>query len=155
MFNKESKWGYKVLEVKRVTRVTAGGKRFKIRVIVISGDSNGSIGVGIGKGDDIAQAVDKARRQAEKNAIFVVRKNETIPYQVQGQIGASNVLVKPASAGVGLKAGSSVRIVLELAGITNASAKILGRTKNQLVNTLACLDALKKLNLYKDRVSTQ
>ncbi|MEK7674166.1 MAG: 30S ribosomal protein S5 [Patescibacteria group bacterium] len=145
----QAKWDYKVLEVKRVTRVTAGGKRFKIRTIVISGDMNGLVGVGIGKGDDIAQAVEKARKQAEKNAIRVVIKNETIPYQVEGKSGASRVLVKPAPKGTGVKAGGSVRIVLDLAGVSNASSKILGRTRNKLVNTLACLEALKKLNKYK------
>lgn len=145
----EPKWDYRVLEIKRVTRVTAGGKRFKIRATVISGNMNGSVGVGIGKGNDIAQAVEKARKRAEKTAVFVIMKNQTIPYEAEGKIGSSRVLIKPALKGQGLKAGGPVRTVLDLAGVPNASAKILGRTKNKLLNTLACLEALKKLNLYK------
>lgn len=144
----KSEWDHKVIEIKRVTRVIAGGKRFKIRAIVISGNRNGLVGVGLGKGDDIAAAVERGRRTAEKNAVRVPIVNETVPYEVIGKLGAGKIFIKPAAKGKGLRAGGAARTVLDLVGIKNITAKILGTTKNPLVNTLATLEALKKLSRY-------
>lgn len=135
----------KVLDIRRVTRVTAGGKRFRFRATVIVGNERGSVGVGVGKGLDVAQAVDKGKTYARRNQIIVPISGMTIPHEVQAKFSAANVLVKPAVKGHGLVAGGAVRTVLALAGIKDATAKCLGRTPNKLTNALATIEALKKL----------
>ncbi len=148
----KEKFEYKVIEVKRVAKVTEGGKRIRIRAVVIAGNLNGKVGVGVEKGLDIADAVMKAKKQAEKNAIEVPLVEGTIPYEVKGKVGAAEVLLKPAKKGRGLIAGGPVRAVLALAGYTDVVAKILGVTKNPLVNTLACLKALEKFKNYQNKL---
>jgi small subunit ribosomal protein S5 len=143
---KKSELKEKVLEVRRVTRVVAGGKRFSFRAVVVVGDEKGKVGIGIAKGLDVQAAVQKARRQAEKNLISVALKdNRTLPYDVEAKYSAAKIRLKPARPGHGLIAGGSARAVLELAGIKDVSAKILGRTTNKLTNALATLEALKKI----------
>ena len=134
-----------VLNMRRVTRVVAGGKRFRFRATVILGDERGKVGVGIAKGLDVAQAVEKARTQGKKHLILVPLKGTTIPYEVESKYGAATVLLKPAKKGHGLKAGGAVRQVLRMAGVHDATAKCLGRTKNKLSNAMATLDALGQL----------
>ncbi|MEK7194005.1 MAG: 30S ribosomal protein S5 [Patescibacteria group bacterium] len=141
----KSEYKEKVLDLRRVTRVVAGGKRFSFRATVVIGDEKGRVGVGIAKGLDVAQAVDKAKTNAKKRLITTSLKNKTIPYDVKAKYSAAHVIVKPAKAGHGLKAGGAVRTVLLLAGIRDATAKCLGRTKNKLTNALATIEALKKL----------
>lgn len=141
----EENWDFQVLEIRRVVRMTAGGRRFKIRAIVIGGNRNGEVGIGIAKGIDIAQAVEKAKYQAQKNKIQVPIKNNTIVHESIGKVGAGRVLIKPAKQGKGIVAGGSVRLLFELAGVKNIVSKILGVTKNPLINVLAAFDALKKL----------
>ncbi|GIW66057.1 MAG: 30S ribosomal protein S5 [Candidatus Parcubacteria bacterium] len=148
MIDKKNNWEYRVLEIKRVAKVTKGGKTFKIRAVVIAGDKNGKVGVGIEKGDDVSQAVNKALNLAIKNHISVPILNNTIPYEVEGKVSAAKVLIKPAKEGRGIIAGGSVKIILELAGIKDAIAKIIGVTKNPLTNSMATLKALEKLNKY-------
>lgn len=144
---KKDDWEFKVMQIRRVTRVTAGGKRFKIRAVVIGGNKKGLVGVGIEKGMDIAQAVSKAQNSAKKNAFSVpIVSAGTIPYEVIGKEGAGKVLLKPAKEGKGLIAGGPVRVLLSLAGYQNVTAKIIGVTKNPLINTLAALNALRKLS---------
>lgn len=136
----------KVLEVRRVTRVMAGGKRFSFRVTVVVGDGKGKVGVGIAKGLDVAAAVEKAKRQAQKNVIIITLKdNRTVPHDVEAKYGAARVRIKPARPNHGLIAGGSARVVLEMAGIKDISAKILGRTTNKLTNAMATIEALKKI----------
>lgn len=136
----------KVLEVRRVTRVMAGGKRFSFRAVVVTGNRRGKVGVGVAKGLDVAAAVEKAKRQAQKNLINIVLKDgRTIPYEIQAKYSAAVVKIKPASLGHGLIAGGAARTVLDLAGVKDVSAKILGRTTNKLTNALATLEALGKL----------
>ena len=139
----------KVLDVRRVTRVTAGGKRFRFRVTVIVGNERGSVGVGIAKGLDVAQAVDKAKTYARRSQITVPLKGTTIPHEVTAKFSAAYVLAKPAVTGHGLVAGGAVRTVLALAGIKDATAKCLGRTPNKLTNALATIEALRKLRKSK------
>lgn len=148
-------WESKVLEVKRVCRVTAGGKKFKVRAVVIVGNMNGKVGVAVEKGIDIAQAVDKARKSAIKRAISVpMTETKTIPYVVEGQCGAAKVLLKPAREGMGVIAGGPIKPLLTLAGYQNISAKIIGVTKNPLINVLAAFNALEKLSkFYPAKVS--
>ncbi len=143
----KSEYKEKVLDLRRVTRVVAGGKRFRFRVTVIIGDEKGKVGAGIAKGLDVAQAVEKAKVDAKKKLIIVPLKDRTIPYEVEAKFSAARVIVKPAKKGHGLKAGGAVRVVLLLAGIRDATAKCLGGTKNKLTNAMATIEALKKLKV--------
>lgn len=143
---KKDEFQEKVLDLRRVTRVVAGGKRFRFRATVVIGDEKGRVGIGIAKGVDVAQAVDKAKRAGKKNILLVhLKDNRTIPHEVAAKYSAARVLLKPAAKGHGLKAGGAVRSVLALAGVKDATAKCLGRTPNKLTNALAALEALKKL----------
>lgn len=143
---KKSEFIEKVLDIRRVTRVVAGGKRFRFRATVVIGDGKGRVGVGLAKGADVAQAVEKSKRDALKSLITVkLKDNRTIPYEVEAKYSAARVRLKPAKAGHGLIAGGACRVVLELVGVKDISAKILGRTTNKLTNALATIEALKKL----------
>lgn len=101
--------------------------------------------MGIAKGLDVAQAIDKAKNDAKKNLFIVPLKGTTISHEVEAKFSAAKVIIKPAQKGAGLKAGGSVRTVLLMTGIKDASAKCLGRTKNKLTNALATVEALKQL----------
>ncbi|GIW66431.1 MAG: 30S ribosomal protein S5 [Candidatus Parcubacteria bacterium] len=148
MLDKKQNWEYRVIEIKRVTKVTKGGKAFKIRAVVIVGDKKGRVGIGVEKGDDVSQAVNKAINKAIKNHIIVPIVNGTIPYEVQGKVSAAKVLIKPTRQGRGIIAGGSVKLILELAGLKDVVSKITGVTKNPLTNAMAALKALDKLNRY-------
>lgn len=143
--NKTDEFREKVLDLRRVTRVTAGGKRFRFRATVIIGDGKGRVGAGIAKGLDVEQAVEKAKTAARKNVIQVPLSGRTIPHETMAKFSAARVLLKPAQRGHGLIAGGAVRGVLTLAGIFDITAKCLGRTPNKLTNALATIEALKKL----------
>lgn len=137
----------RVLDLRRVTRVVAGGKRFRFRTTVVIGDGAGTVGVGIAKGSDVQQSIAKAKADAKKHLVKIPLIEATIPYDVQAKYSAARVLIRPASKGNGLKAGGAVRVVLTLAGVKDATAKCLGRTKNKLTNAMATMEALKKLRL--------
>ncbi len=137
----------KLLDLARVTRVTGGGKRMSFRAVVIAGDKKSKIGIGIDKGKDVSQAIDKATRRAKKNLITVVIVNGTIPHQVEAKVGPAVIMLKPQSMGRGLVAGGAVRSICELAGIKNISSKILSGSKNKLNNARATMEALKKLKV--------
>jgi small subunit ribosomal protein S5 len=142
----KSEFREKVLEVRRVARVMAGGKRFSFRTTVVLGDGKGRVGIGIAKGLDVAASVEKAKRQAQKNMITVPLKDgRTIAHDVEAKYSAAKVRIKPARLNHGLIAGGSSRVVLELVGIKDISAKILGRTTNKLTNAMATIEALKKI----------
>lgn len=141
-----------VIEIRRVTRVVAGGKRFSFRASVVLGDRNGRVGVGVGKGLDVAGAVAKGKRAAEKEMFLVPLKDgRTIPYDIECKYAASRIKLKPVEAGHGLIAGGSCRRVLELAGIKDISAKILSRTTNKLTNARVTIKALKSLKSPKQK----
>lgn len=142
---KKSEYKEKTLDLRRVTRVVAGGKRFSFRCTLVIGDERGTVAVGIAKGSDVAQSIDKARNDAKKNIIKVPLKGTTLAHEVGAKFSAARVIIKPAQKGSGLKAGGAVRTVLLMTGIKDASAKCLGRTKNKLTNALATIEALKKL----------
>ena len=146
---KKSEYKEKTIDLRRVTRVVAGGKRMSFRATVVLGDEKGKVGLGLGKGLDVAQAVEKAKTKAKKNMISVPLKGRTIPHQTEAKYSAASVIIKPAKTGHGLKAGGSVRDVLLLVGIKDASAKTLGTTKNKLTNAMAALESLKKLRKEK------
>jgi len=137
----------KLLDLARVTRVTAGGKRMRFRAVVVVGNKKGKIGVGVSKGLDVAQAVEKATRMAKKNLIEVPMLEDTIPHESHAKFGAAQVILKPQRKGRGLVAGGVVRIICTLSGIKNISSKTLGRTGNKLNNAQAVINALKKLKI--------
>jgi small subunit ribosomal protein S5 len=115
--------------------------------VVVSGDKQGKVGVGVAKGLDVAQAIEKATRQAKKHAIVVPIQNGTIPHEVRAKFGASEVLLRPQRVGRGLVAGGPIRIICEFAGIQSISGKFLSRTHNKLNNALVTMAALKKLKM--------
>lgn len=135
----------KLLDLARVVRMVAGGRRFRFRAIVVVGNKGGKIGIGVGKGRDVAQAIEKATRLAKKHLIEISLKGETIPYEVEAKFGAAKVLLKPQAKGRGLVAGGVVRTICQLAGIQDISAKLIGKTRNKLNNARATIKALEKL----------
>lgn len=135
----------KLLDLARVTRVTGGGKRMSFRATVAAGDKKSKVGIGIDKGKDVSQAIEKATARAKKNMITVVIVDGTIPHQVEAKMGPAVILLKPQSKGRGLVAGGAVRVICELAGIKNVSSKILSGSKNKLNNARATMEALRKL----------
>jgi small subunit ribosomal protein S5 len=140
-----SEFDQKTLSVRRVARVMAGGRRFSFSVAMVIGDRKGGVGVGTGKAGDTALAIDKALRDAKKNLIHLkLTKEMMLPHDVRAKYAASVVTIYPAK-GTGLVAGSSVRTVLELAGVKDVTAKILSRSKNQLNNARAAIKALKTI----------
>ena len=142
---KKDEFDSKLLDLTRVMRMTAGGRRFRFRAGIVVGNKKGKVGFGVAKGADVAQAVEKATKKAKKNVILVKIKNETIPHLVEAKFGAAKVLLKPQRKGVGLAAGGTVRVVCDLAGIKNISSKIIGRTGNKINNAKATILALSKL----------
>lgn len=135
----------KIVSIRRVTRVMAGGRRFSFSVSMVIGDKKGKVGVGIGKAGDTQLAIEKAVRNAKKNMITVpMDKDHHLPHDVHTKYASSEVMIIPA-AGRGLVAGSSVRTVLELAGVRDVTAKLLSRSKNKLNNARATVEALKLL----------
>jgi len=139
----------KVVDLSRVARVVAGGKRFKFRAVVIVGNRSGKVGVGVDKGEDVAQAVEKAARDAKHNFIVVPIINETIPHEVLAKYKTAKVFIKPAAKGAGIIAGGAVRTVLDLVGVRNVTAKILSRSGNKINNARATIAALKELKTTK------
>jgi small subunit ribosomal protein S5 len=140
---------HKVVSVRRVTRVMGGGRRFSFSVTLVAGDRKGRVGVGIGKAGDTSLAITKALNNAKKNMItLTLTKTMSIPHETEAKYGASVVTLKPAP-GRGLVAGSSVRNVLDLAGVKDTGSKILSRSKNKLNNSRAAIEALKKLKQLK------
>lgn len=143
---KKEEFKERVLDLRRVTRVVAGGKRFRFRATLVIGDEKGRVGIGIAKGADVQQAVAKAKTAAKKNILKInLKDSRTIAHEVEAKFSAARVLLKPAGVGHGLRAGGAVRFVLAFAGVKDATAKCLGRTPNKLTNALATIEALKKL----------
>ena len=144
-FDRKPEYEQKVLAIDRVSRVTKGGKRFSFRATIVIGDMKGKVGVGMAKGKDVAQSVQKAYNQAKKNMLVVPIKDGTIPYQVEAKYNSAVVLLKPARGGV--KAGGPVRVVAKLSGITRLTGKIIGRTNNKVNIAMATIEALKKIKV--------
>ena len=139
----------KIISIRRVTRVVTGGRRFSFSVGIVIGDRRGRVGVGLGKAGDTPLAIDKAVRDAKKHMIKVnLTKNSTIPHEVSSKFSSSRVLIMRAK-GKGILAGSSVRTVLEYAGIKEVSAKIFSRSKNKINNAKAAIEALSELKVPK------
>ncbi len=135
----------RVIQVGRVSRTQKGGRRMRFRALVVVGDRHGNVGMGIGKSGEIAAAVAKATYQAKKNIITVPIVRNTIPHEIRAKFDTAYILLKPASVGTSIIAGSSVRPILELAGVENVVAKCLTRTTNKVNNAYATMEALKAL----------
>lgn len=134
----------RILEVARVTRVMAGGKRMNFRACVAIGDKKGNVGVGLGKGADVTMAVNKAVNRAKKVMVNVPMKDGTIPHAVWHKMGAARLMLKPSKQGRGVVAGGVTRMILELAGVKNVTAKALG-SKNKINNARCTIEALRLL----------
>lgn len=148
-FKKQKDFDDSVLEIRRVTRVIAGGKRMSFRAVVAIGDRKGKVGVGVGKGSDVANSIREARNDAKKNLIKIpLKENRTIPYDVETKYGAAKIRIKPVPEGHGLIAGGAARIVLDLVGIKDITAKLLGGSKNKLNNAMATIKALEKFKNF-------
>jgi small subunit ribosomal protein S5 len=143
----------KVLYINRVAKVVKGGRRFSFAALVVAGDRNGKVGVGLGKANEVPEAIKKASKQAKKNLITVpiVPEGRTIPHDVLGRFGAGKVLMKPAADGTGVIASATVRGILDAAGIQNVRTKTL-RSRNPHNVIRATLDALSQLRSL-DRVA--
>ncbi|MEA3449882.1 MAG: 30S ribosomal protein S5 [Patescibacteria group bacterium] len=142
----------KIVDIARVTRVMAGGKRMRFRACVAIGNKKGKIAVGIDKGSDVSIAVNKAVNKAKKKIVDISIVNDTIPHEVYYKYGAAKILFRPAGGGRGIISGGATRAILELSGIKNITTKNLGT--NNPVNIAKCtveaLDSLKKVEVKKD-----
>jgi len=137
----EKKFEEKVLLIKRVSKKIPGGNYVTFSALVAIGDKKGKVGIGLGRAQEVPPAIQKAISYAKKHMITVPIKNKTIPHEVRLKYKASKVLIKPAPEGTGLKVGSVTRVLLDLAGVENASGKIIG-SRNHIVNTFAVIKAL-------------
>ncbi|HEY4510605.1 MAG TPA: 30S ribosomal protein S5 [Candidatus Paceibacterota bacterium] len=134
----------KIIDIRRVARIVAGGRRFSFRVTVVAGNRRGEVGVGLGKAGETSTAIEKAYNNALKHKIKIATtKDMSIPHEVKSKFGSSRIIMKP-SPRKGLVAGSSVKSVLDLAGIRDVNAKILSRSKNKLNIARAAVLALSK-----------
>ncbi len=140
----EPEFTQQLVDLARVTRVVKGGKRLSFRACIAIGNHKGEVGIGVAKGADVAMAIEKAVRQANKSLIKVPIVNNTIPHWVKVKYGAARVLLRPAKKGHGIVAGGAVRTVLSLTGIRDITAKILG-SKSKINNVRATIKALKSL----------
>lgn len=144
----------RILEIARVTRVMAGGKRMNFRACVAIGDKKGNVGVGLGKGADVTMAVNKAVNRAKKDIVTVASVNETITHEIYFKEGASKLLFKPARKGRGVIAGGVARVIFELAGIKNVTCKQMG-TNNKVNNARCVISALRSLRPVEKPVKAE
>ena len=148
----ESQLVDRLVAVSRVAKVVKGGRRFGFNAIVAVGDSNTHVGIGMGKANDVTEAIRKAVENAKKNVVTVSIVNQTIPHEVIGRFGAAKIVLKPAAPGAGVIAGGPARAVLELAGIRNILTKCL-KTTNPHNVVKATLDGLLQLRT-KEQIRT-
>nr|UNJ15577.1 ribosomal protein S5 [Cyanidiaceae sp.] len=147
-------WSERVIQITRVTKVVKGGKKLSFRAIVVIGNNQGSVGVGVGKASDVIGAVKKGVSDSKKQIIvFSLTDSSTISHVMQGKFGAASVILKPSAQGSGVIAGGAMRTVIELSGIKNIVAKQLG-TKNHLNNAKATINALSKLRNKSHQLSS-
>lgn len=144
----EMKYEERVLLIKRVSKKTRGGNHVTFSALVVVGDRKGKVGLGVGRSLEVPPAIQKAITYAKKHMINVPVNGTTLPHEIKLKYKAGLILLRPAPEGTGLKVGSVVRVILSLAGIYNASGKIIG-SRNQTVNAYAVMEALQKLRIKK------
>jgi len=142
----------KTVEIKRVTRVVAGGKRMRFRALVVIGDKKGRVGIGVRKGADVSEAVNKAVNAAKKTMITIKLVNDTIPHEIKFKFKSSVVFLRPAMPGTGVIAGGAIRQVLDLVGVKNVLSKMIG-SSNKVNNVMATYLALSKMRSKEDMAS--
>ena len=136
----------KILDIRRVTRVVAGGRRFSFSVALVAGDRKGAVGLGLGKAGDTSLAINKALRNAKKNMVRIkLTKTMSIPHEISAKFSSSSVVLMP-NKGRGLVAGSVVRDIIKLAGVKDVTGKILSGTKNKLNNAKAVMEAFSQIS---------
>ena len=139
----------KVVDIRRVAKVTKGGKRFHFTALAVVGNEDGVIGAALGKSNEVPDAIRKAMEKAKKSLVRVPRQGSTIPHEVIGEHVSSNVMLKPASPGTGVIAGGAVRAVVELAGIHDVLSKVVGST-NPLNVVMAAVNGLLMLRMPEE-----
>ncbi|HWA32415.1 MAG TPA: 30S ribosomal protein S5 [Candidatus Paceibacterota bacterium] len=145
----------KIIDIRRVTRVVAGGRRFSFSVALVAGDRKGSVGLGLGKAGDTSLAINKALRAAKKNMLKVkLTKALSIPHEVSAKFSSSRVVLMP-NKGRGLVAGSVVRDILKLGGVRDVTGKIRGATKNKLNNAKSVMEALAQISSKDPRANSE
>ncbi len=140
----EKQFDERVVHIDRVARVVKGGRRFRFRALVVIGDHKKKVGIGIAKGADVTAAVTKATDMAKKNLVTLSLYKDTLTHDVDAKVGGAHILLKPAAPGTGLIAGSVVRTVLEVAGVSNALSKSLG-SSNKINMAYATVQALQSM----------
>ncbi len=136
-----------VLDIARVTKVTGGGKTMRFRAVVAVGNKKGRVGLGVAKGKDVQQAIEKATRLANRHILTIPVVENTIPHETWAKFGPARVLLKPQGRGLGLVAGGVVRVICSLGGIKDVSSKLLSRSRNKLNIARATIEALEKLKV--------
>lgn len=143
-----------VVDINRVSKKTKGGNQMRFSALVVVGDKKGRVGVGLEKAPDVRNAIHKSISAAKRNLINVPLSGTTIPYSVEKKFSAAKIILKPAPAGSGIIAGGPMRVVLEAAGVRDASGKILG-TNNKISNVYATLEALKKIAKMEEKIKAR
>lgn len=147
----------RVVNINRVAKVVKGGRRFSFSAVVVAGDGNGLVGHGLGKANEVPEAIRKGVEQAKRNLLQVAIVNGTIPYEIIGRYGASKIFLKPAAEGTGVIAGGAIKIVIESAGIKNILTKCLGshNPHNTVKATFNALEQLQQSEDIKKKFATE
>ncbi len=151
---KEKEFEDKVLKIRRVSKKTEGGNRFRFTALVVVGDRNGRVGMALGKAPGVRPAINKAVSKAKDQLQDVTMENGTIPFEIRIKEGAADILLRPAPEGTGIALGGAARVIAELAGIQDISGKILG-TRNKYSNALAMFKAFERIKELSQKYETK